>query len=235
MEKNMNEFTFRNIRKYFETALSRNYSIITCREYAKKKELEINGKIIINRIDVDLSVKGSEKLGIIFNNLNIKGTFFIRLHAPEYNPFSFENYRIIKFLVDSGHEIGYHSEIIDQSAIWNENIEDNLRRDIDVINRMFDIKIQGVASHHSGRTGLNNLDFWEEQDAKDFGLLYEAYDWFNETFYVSDSEWTQWKCYDKGKLIKGDRKSLEGHVKDDHPIIYLLIHSDTFYEKHFYE
>ena len=25
------------------------------------------------------------------------------------------------------------------------------------------------------------------------------------------------------------------HVEDKHPLIYLLIHSDTYYSKHFYE
>ena len=32
------------------------------------------------------------------------------------------------------------------------------RRDVDVLNRILDISIRGVASH-GGMTGLNNLDF----------------------------------------------------------------------------
>ena len=31
-----------------------------------------------------------------------------------------KNYRILKSIRDSGHEIGYHSEIVDQAAIWDE-------------------------------------------------------------------------------------------------------------------
>ena len=174
-------------------------------------------------------------MGIIFNDLGIKGSFFIRLHAPEYNPFSFENYRVIKFLIDSGHEIGYHSEIVDQAAIWQESDIRNLKRDIDVLYRMFDIQIEGVASH-GGMTGLNNLDFWKKHKAEDFGLMYEAYDWFDETFYISDSEWTKWKCYDKGKLIVNDMRSIKEHISDKkHKLIYLLIHSDTYYNNHIYE
>ena len=29
-------------------------------------------------------------------------------------------------------------------------------------------------------------------------------DFFDESLYVSDSEWTRWKCYLKGKLVEGD-------------------------------
>ena len=232
-DKSKFDFTFESIREQYEYALKNNYTFVTCAEYAQNKNKEFN-KTIINRIDVDYSVKKAENLGIIFNELGIKGSFFIRLHAPEYNPFSFENYRIIKFLIDAGHEIGYHSEIVDQAAIWNEDETKNLLRDMKVINKMFNIKIKGVASH-GGMTGLNNLDFWKKHSAEEFGLLYEAYDWFDETFYISDSEWTQWKCYKNGKHMTGDLRNLEEHIKDEHKLIYLLIHSDTYFYKHFYE
>lgn len=157
----------------------------------------------------------------IFNKLGIKGTFFLRLHAPEYNPFDFENYRIIKELLAAGHELGYHSEVIDQAAIWDEDAALCLKRDVDIINRMFGICIKGVASH-GGMTGLNNLDFWKERSPADFGLLYEAYDngnlnLFRNSLYISDSEWTRWKCYNNGELVAGDRRSPAGHIKDAPP------------------
>ena len=216
------------------------YEVITCEEYVKLKNKSLPDKTLVNRVDIDLSVSKAERRGLIFNELGIKATFFIRLHAKEYNPFSFENYRIIKFLINSGNEIGYHSEVIDQAVIWDEEAEDCLHRDVDTINRMFGINIQGVASH-GGMTGLNNLDFWESRKPQQFGLLYEAYDkepefnLFQEAFYISDSEWTRWKCYDKGKLCEGDRRSPAEHVKDSRPLLNLLIHPDTYYDRHFYE
>ena len=232
------KFTFLNIKNQYQTALEKGYKFITCEEYTRNKN-DIECKTIVNRIDVDFSLKKARRLGEIFKELNIRGTFFIRLHAPEYNPFSFENYRVIKFLIESGHEIGYHSEIVDQAKIWNENETDCLLRDIDIINRMYNINIIGVASH-GGMTGLNNLDFWKDKKASDFGLLYEAYDrdnfdLFNNSFYISDSEWTKWKCYSKGELIKDDRRSFEEHLKEEHELIYLLVHSDTYFDNNFYE
>jgi hypothetical protein len=232
-------FTFANIEAQYRAALDAGYQFITCLEYADRKG-NLADLTIVNRVDIDLSVKKADRLRAIFDRLGIKASFFVRLHATEYNPFSFENYRILKAIRDCGHEIGYHSEIVDQAAIWDEDAADCLRRDLEVLNHMLGIKTRGVASH-GGMTGLNNLDFWKDRRAIDFGVLYEAYDksddfnLFDNAFYISDSEWTQWKCYDKGCLQLDDRRIPEEHFKDKHPLVYMLIHPDTYYDRHFYE
>jgi hypothetical protein len=236
------EFTFDKLKKRYRLTKALGYQFITCETYfLQKNEIDKQEKIIVNRVDIDFSVKKTKILVDMFNELNIKASFFIRLHAPEYNPFSFENYKIIKYLIESGHELGYHSEIVDQSAIWNEPANKCLQKDIDILNRMFDINIKGVASH-GGLTGLNNLDFWKENKASDFGLLYEAYDetpnfdLFNTSFYISDSEWTRWKCYNKGKRVDNDYRDFYQHLSaKQHNLVYLLIHPDTYYFEHIYE
>jgi len=233
-------FTFLNIEKQFKQAIEAGYEILTCEQYYHKRKKGLSPKTLVNRVDIDLSVKKTERLVDIFNRLGIKASFFLRLHAPEYNPFSFENYRIIKYLLESGHELGYHAEIIDQSVIWNEDPVKCLERDIDMINRGFNIQIKGIASH-GGLTGLNNLDFWKDKKASDFGLLYEVYDsspdfnLFNDSFYISDSEWTRWKCYNKGIKVEGDHRSLEEHIRENHSLLHVLIHPDTYFDRHFYE
>ncbi|MEZ5017526.1 MAG: hypothetical protein R2800_10780 [Flavipsychrobacter sp.] len=234
-------FTFEGIKKQYQAALDAGYKFITCEEYYHyKKAGAVPSKIVVNRVDVDLSMQKADKLVNAFNELGVKGTFFIRLHAPEYNPFSFFAYNVVRHIVNTGHEIGYHSEVIDQATIWDEDPEVCLKRDIELFNKMYDVNIVGVASH-GGMTGLNNLDFWKDKKASDYGLLYEAYDHepnfnlFHESFYVSDSEWVRWKCYDKGKLVKGDNRSFEEHLADNRPLIHLLIHPDTYYESHIYD
>ena len=233
-------FTFDYIKNQYQHVIEKGYSIITCSDYIQYKKQKRNDPVLVNRVDIDLSVKKAGRLLDIFNELGIRASFFIRLHAPEYNPFSFENYRIIKKMIDSGHELGYHSEVVDQSIIWNEDPSECLKRDIKMINLMYGLKIKGVASHR-GLTGCNNLDFWKDNKPGDFGLMYEAYDkepefnLFNESLFISDSEWTNWKCYDKGILIEGDRRNIAEHADDSHNVLYVLIHPDTYFERHFYE
>ena len=232
-------FTWLNLEKEYRSIIDDGYKIITCQDYVRLKK-NLPNKVLVNRIDIDLSVKKVINLLDIFDKLRIKGTFFLRLHASEYNPFSFENYRVIKRLLDSGHELGYHSEIVDQSIIWNEKAEDCLKRDLMVLGNMFNYKVKSVASH-GGNTGFNNLDFWKNNKPKDYNLLYEGYDrepeynLFHEAFYISDSEWTKWKCYNNGKLVEGDNRSPSMHLKDKHQLIHLLIHPDTYYNHHIYE
>lgn len=233
------EFTFANLKKHYQTILDKGYRVLTCEQYSDQK-LNAQGKLAVNRVDVDLSLKKAERLVDLFDELEISATFFIRLHAPEYNPFSFEGYRVIKKMLESGHEVGYHSEVIDQAHIWKEDPEICLKRDIDLMERLIGRKIVGAASH-GGMTGLNNLDFWNDRKPSDFGLKYEAYDrepgfdLFNNSFYISDSEWTQWKCYSDGELVAGDRRTLSEHMEDEHKLLYILIHSDTYFDRHIYE
>jgi hypothetical protein len=100
------KFTYEALKKQFESALIQGYEVLTCAEYVRRKSSNsLSKKTVVNRVDIDYSVKKCEKVGEKFNELGIKASFFVRLHAPEYNPFSFENYRIIKQLIESGHEI----------------------------------------------------------------------------------------------------------------------------------
>ena len=232
-------FTYQSLKKEYMNALDQGYQIINCIDYFDEN-YDLQKKVIVNRVDVDFSLKKTQGILKIFNDLEISATFFIRLHAPEYNPFSFEDFKILKQIRDSGHEIGYHSEVVDQSMIWSEPSEDCLKRDLDVLSRMLGIQVKGVASH-GGMTGLNNLDFWKDREPADFGLTYEAYkgsktrNLFKNSLYVSDSEWTRWKCYQDGKLSEMDNRCLSEHLIDCPQVVYFLIHPDTFFDHHFYE
>ena len=119
--------------------------------------------------DIVLSIKKADRLRDIFDRLGIKATFLSVCTLFEYNPYSFENYRILKSIRDAGHEIGVCSEIMINPRSGQEDATDCLRRDIEAINKMLNIEIKGIASH-GGMTGLNNLDFLEKQKPSDFGL-----------------------------------------------------------------
>jgi hypothetical protein len=233
------KFTFENLAEQLRQAISMGYSFLTCEEWANGTNKSTTGKCIVLRVDVDEALDRLPKLLEMFEGLHVKASIFVRLHGP-YNIFSFENYRIIRNAISLGHEIGYHSEVVDQAAIWGESQADCLRRDIRVLTEIFDYKIVGVASH-GGRTGLNNLDFWRDHSPSEFGLLYEAYDrsesfgLFHKSLYISDSEWTQWKSYWNGIRNEDDRRSLKEHLLENPKLVYLLIHPETFYAEHPYE
>ena len=233
-------FTWRFLEQEYRALQAAGYRFVTCAEYVAEKPRSAGTKLVINRVDVDMSLKKAQRLLDVYSTLGIKATFFIRLHAPEYNPFSFEGYRIVREILRQGHELGYHSEIVDQAAIWGDDATVCLKRDLEAMRAMFGVEIRGVASH-GGMTGLNNLDFWRTHRPSQFGLLYEGYDEepefgaFQNSFYISDSEWVRWKCYDRGTLRAGDNRTPGEHAAEGHPLIYLLVHTDTYHERHCYE
>ena len=240
MQKSIFQFTFQNLQNQYELILNEGYEVIDCKEYCEYKKKGLQNKVLVNRVDIDECPKRAERLALVFRKLNIKATFFIRLHAKEYNPFSFENYRILKFIQKAGFEIGYHSEIVDEAAIWQEDEAVCLKRDIQLLETGLGAKIYGIASH-GGMTGLNNLDFWKTRSPQQFGLMYEAYDQektfnlFQESLYVSDSCWTYWKAYLNGVQIPNDHRPPASHAKEGHRILAMLIHPETYFDKHFYE
>lgn len=68
-------FTFGNIKKQYKSAIDAGYNVITCEEYCLSKT-KLANKTLVNRVDIDLSVKKTERLVDIFNELNIKASFF---------------------------------------------------------------------------------------------------------------------------------------------------------------
>jgi peptidoglycan/xylan/chitin deacetylase (PgdA/CDA1 family) len=232
-------FTFAEIERQYRSVQEMGYEFITCAEYAQRKA-DLPARTVVNRIDVDFSIERTGQLLDVLRRVGLKATFFVRLHAKEYNPLSFEFQRILAQMIHDGHEVGYHSEIIDAAAILEVDPEEVLRTDLKLLSLMTGHPVTGVASH-GGNTGLNNLDFWKDRRPAEFGLAYEAYDQesgfdlFENSRYVSDSEWVRWKAYNNGQLLEGDRRSFEEHASEGHPLIYLLIHPDTYYDRHPYE
>ncbi|MEJ5220047.1 hypothetical protein WG622_17465 [Cognatishimia sp. D5M38] len=234
-------FTFEYIEAEYRTLLDMGYQFVTCQDAFDQFRAtgQVNGGklTVINRVDVDFSLQRAARLAAIYNSLGIKATFFVRLHAKEYNPFDFENFRHLRAIQKAGHEVGYHSEIVDQAAIWNEDASTALIRDLAIMETMLGEPVRGAASH-GGLTGLNNLDFWADHKAEEFGLNYEAYQdgVMEASRYISDSEWVRWKAYENGVRLDEDQRSPTQHAIDDRsPLIYLLVHPDTYFDRHIYE
>lgn len=227
-------FKFDHFEEIFQKALDAGYEIVTLKQFFEHDYH--SDKILVNRIDVDFDPKRVCTMREIFDRLNIKGSFYFRLHSKDYNIFSFENYNIIKELLDSNHEIGLHSEIIDFEKICGQDAGKTLSKEIELFEQQFAFKMAGVASH-GDYTGYNNLDFWQNNNAPDFGLLYEAYDkkLWEHSFYISDSLIKGWKSYTNGTLNENDHRCPCQVFNDAHPVIYLLTHPFCFYWRHFHE
>ncbi len=232
----MANFTFDYYKRIFQIAIENDYKIITLKEFFNDEYYK-NEKILVNRIDVDVKIDRLKTIYKIFKELNIKASIYVRLHASQYNLLSIGNIKIIQDLISIGCEIGLHTELEDVGGYCRIEKKELLQQEIKLFETIFGMKMYGTASH-GDMTHYNNLDFWKNHKAEEFGLLYEAYDkklWDN-CRYVSDSEWTRWKAYENGKLLENDRRTPIEHIIEERPkVFHLLTHPESWYEGYIYE
>lgn len=231
----MTNFSFKEYEHIFTEALHQEYQIITLKEYFSN-EYDQSKKVLVNRIDVDFKIERLNKIYEIFKANKIKASIYLRLHSPVYNLLSIGNIILIKKLIEIGCEISLHTELEDLKGFCHLESKTILKKEIAFFESIFNIKLYGTASH-GDMTPYNNLDFWKQYKATDFGLLYEAYDeaLWNHCRYVSDSEWTQWKAYENGVLLQNDRRTPIEHMDDNVPVLHLLTHPESWYEEYIYE
>jgi hypothetical protein len=234
-------FSWASLENDLHRALLAGYSFQTLEEWydetnSSKKSERLQFCL---RVDIDLYPEKVDPLLAMLSRLGIRATFFIRLHSTSYNPLSFACLNLINHIRQDGHEVGLHHEAVDFSMMVPCASNNPLQRQLEIFEAIFGFRPKGVAGH-GGATGLNNQDVFKKSSASDFELLYEAYDQtekgiLTKSRYVSDSLWTEWKSYDQGKLRIGDSRPLAKHIDELPPLLYVLIHPDTFYHDYPYE
>jgi hypothetical protein len=233
-------FSYERLSAQLQLAQAQGYRFQTLLEWYRNVESKnINQKVFCLRVDIDFFPEKLIPIISILTDLEIKATFFVRLHSTSYNPVSFANLNLISYLKEMGHEIGLHHESVDFATMVGGNPASALRYELRIFEAIFGIAPAGVAGH-GGLTGLNNQDVFKETPVNQFDIVYEGYDAqdggiFSNSRYVSDSLWTKWKAYDCGKLMEGDHRTLEDHILENPRLLYVLIHPDTFYNEYPYE
>lgn len=235
------EFSWNNLCHIFAFFDQMGYTTLSCLEYVHRRTMlqEPHDPISVFRIDVDRSPTKALRMAQIMYEYGIHGSFFYRLHSPDYNLLGFENLRCFKQIQALEFEIGLHAEPEDGGYVLGEDPASFFSRDVRVMESLLGETFSGCASHRNS-SGLNNLDFWKRHRPSDFGLLYEAYDLqtfglFQEGTYVSDSLLDRWKVYEKGEPVLDQHASLIDYAGARTPLLYVLLHPFVFRERHFFE
>jgi hypothetical protein len=228
----MADVNLNELENSLHVAKRANYMFTNCYQYYQEKRKYDSKKFIVFRVDVDYDLEAAPLLLDVFRKFGIKATFFLRMYANEYNVFSKKSEKIISLIKSEMHEIGVHTELMDIKKIYSIKSDQVLKDDIKKLEEFYNIKIFGSACHRE-RDGENNLLFWQENSSKKFNLKYEAYDQekefglFHNSFYISDSEWHNWKNYENGKKVESNY-NLTQAIYQEKKRIYLLVHTDTF-------
>lgn len=168
------------LKKYIELceAILDNYEPMSVLAFLEKKN---SGKFAIMRHDVDRNPERALKMAKLEEDLGIKSTYYFRMKESVFVP------KIIREIVDMGHEVGYHYEVLDKAkgdfekAI--EIFEDELRKFREVYN------VKTICMHGNPLTKWVNRDIWRYYDFEKYGITGEPYLLFSgsKTLYLSDT------------------------------------------------
>ncbi len=175
-------FTHEHYESTLMEYLDAGYFVGGFREILQNPDKE---KLMILRHDIDTSLDMAFNIAEIDHRCGIKSSFFIRVHATGYNPFTLSNYRLLKRMMQMGHEVGLHVEPSIPDVLQEDPLQfcDRQKASLEAaIGR----PIIGMSTHEPVRMGDPELI---EKLVDRWGLEYHAYEkrFFEDIKYISDS------------------------------------------------
>jgi len=160
-------FTHSHYKACIEYALENGYKFLRMKDAIKEL---LDDKLILMRHDEDFSLPAAYNLAKIEGDLGIRATYFVRLHAKNYNLLSQESYTLVQNIIEMGHEIGLHYELHAHPALLQREKEifENSRS---LLESLFGTEITGMSYHEPAR--IMNEDDKRELPS---GIQYEAYE-----------------------------------------------------------
>lgn len=196
------DFTLTIYKRLIECIICNKYTIKTIYDF---HTLFLN-RFIILRHDVDSWPSNALQMAKIEAEHGIKATYYFRVSPLSYNE------KIIKQIVDLGHELGYHYEDLSSCRGNKEQAIASFQRNLEKFRKFYPVKT--IAMHGKPLSRWNNLDLWKYYDYHDYSIICEPYlDFdFNQILYLTDTG----NCWD------GDKYSIRDTV---HSTFNFQIHS----------
>ncbi len=182
----------------------------------------------IVRHDVEFSIERAFELAEIEKKeLKIKSSFFFQITNNSYNPFSYENKKIIIGIKKMGHKIGLHFNYKGENSVVK--IKKELSKQSKIFNQEFDNNYSYFSPHRPSKSKflfkINQKNLNNTYEKKFFNDFIEARKNKNKTIYLADSrhEWKylhpldlDLKIYKKVHLVfHPDAWSKKGYPKKD--------------------
>lgn len=204
----MDKFSLKYYNESILKGIKKGYIFTSCKNY-DKTDL-INEKTVLLRHDVDFNLENTLNIAKIEHDLNATSTFFIRLHAKNYNILEYNNINIIKNILSMGHEIGLHFEPDFYEKNYDGCISEWLSREVNFLSNLIGEKIVGASVHEPSRRGniINN------EVISKTSLKYESYLIPKTYKYISDSG-GRWR---EGDLLEWINKDINKLYVNTHPV-----------------
>jgi hypothetical protein len=171
------DFTFEIYTKLITTLLERGAAFQCYSDF----DATSKANVVLLRHDVDTNPKKSLRFAEILAAKGIVGTYYFRMVPHSYDE------RIIKTIVDLGHEVGYHYETMDTCNGNVDKAYDEFCKNLEIFRKL--TPIHTISMHGSPLSRYDNRAIWSKYDYKKLGILAEPYFDinFNELYYITDT------------------------------------------------
>ena len=198
----MADFTLKHYSDTLELALAKGYRFTPLKEHKVDHK-----KHIILRHDIDFTLENAKRMAEIEADLSIRSTYFVRLHAKNYHPFTLDNFKILDYILSEGHEIGLHFEPDFYKQFGLDPIK-YFNNEVKALENILMTKVHGAATHEPARCGY----LITEDNIKETTLDYEAY-LIKGFKYISDSgaRWREGSMHEWISEDKADKLYVNTH------------------------
>ncbi|RLB11222.1 MAG: hypothetical protein DRG39_04615 [Deltaproteobacteria bacterium] len=159
------DFTFEKYQQLINIFKNKRYVFYTFRDIAGNSKID-NPHVIL-RHDVDRLPVRALKMARLEYDLEIKSTYFFRI-----KPISFDK-KVIKQIIDWGHEIGYHYEDFSNAKGNKVLAWQSFQKNLTKFNKLGEIV--SIAMHGSPLSKWDNRSLWNYYDYRKLGIQIEAY------------------------------------------------------------
>lgn len=151
---------------YIQLIKKINYDeLLTFSEYSKLKK--INKKYLLIRHDVDINLDSIDKFIQVEYKNNIRSTYFL-LHTADYFDYSQKLVDVCNRILDYGHEIGFHNDLLREYVVNGKRIRDQLEMVFGFFDR-YNVPVRGTSAHghrHCYQLNFLNYEMWKEHNPK---------------------------------------------------------------------
>lgn len=159
------DFTFAKYTDLCETIVAAGYSTLTFTQFFSLHNMA--EQVIILRHDVDRKPERALQMAKIENCLGIRSTYYFRKNENVFKP------AMINEIVNMGHEIGYHYEVLDKTKGDYEKAISLFEAELQEFRNICDVKT--ICMHGNPFSKWVNKDLWTEYNFTDFGITGEPY------------------------------------------------------------
>lgn len=237
------DFTLIKYESLLKAIIKTKYATTTVNDYIAFEPQNC----IIMRHDVDRAINQSFAMAKLEYDHGIKSTYYFRYRKDTFKP------DIIRKILDMGHEVGYHYEVIDKAKHDFEKAIEIFKKELDEFRLITNIST--ICMHGNPLSPYSNLEIWDKYSFESFGIMGEPYlsiD-YNKVIYFTDTgrTWSDPKILNKYFVDNKDfidRSGINGKYKprnifktDDviqliesemFPQICLLTHPNRWCDEH---